>query len=254
MDQEVSKYLDRIQVQASQSVDLPSLAEPQLKHLEHVPFENLDVFHGRGVTVDQTTSVEKVLSGRGGWCFELNGAFAWLLSQLGFVVEMIACTVLIGDDPPDVPDHLALVVHMEGKRYLVDVGFGDSFVQPLDIESRDPAEGLNAGYRLSGESRLVLEHQTGRDTEWDQLYLLDLLPRHLDEFTPRSDYLQTEPGLKWTAAPFATRLLRNGRVTLLKDRLKMTTPVGVTEFPVTNEEWPVLLSQWFSIEDSLERH
>ncbi len=247
------QYLERIKFEGQPIPDVATASRLQLLHLEHVPFENLDVFHRRGVTVDQATSVQKLLGGRGGWCFELNGSFGWLLGQLGFVVDLVACTVLLGDTAVAGPDHLALILHIEDRRFLVDVGFGDSFTQPLDLDAEEAVSDLNGEYRFVRNGMVALEHRRGKDADWEALYRIDSTPRRIEDFNERSSFLQTEPGLKWTTAPFATRLLRNGRITLLSDRLKMATPMGMTEFPVTPEEWPVLLGQWFSIVDVLER-
>lgn len=249
----VESYLKRITFDGGLSETYDTLSALQANHLQYVPFENLDVFHRRGVTVGQATSVEKVVGGRGGWCFELNGAFAWLLTELGFEVDKVACTVMLGNSESEVPDHLALIVHIGDKRYLTDVGFGDSFVQPLDLDSDQPVEDLSGEYRLVGDQELMLESRQASGEAWKQSYRIDVTPRQLAEFASHSNYLQTEPGLKWTTRPFATRLLRNGRVTLLKDRLKMTSPGGTTEFLVSPEDWPVLLGQWFAIDDSLLR-
>ena len=95
-----------------------------------VPFENLDVFHRRGVQTGAEWSVPKIVArGRGGWCFELNGAFASLLEALGYQVTRFAATVLLptstGSGPSPIPTHLTLQVDLD-RPYLVDVGFGDS--------------------------------------------------------------------------------------------------------------------------------
>jgi N-hydroxyarylamine O-acetyltransferase len=101
-----------------------------------VPFENLDVFHRRGVSTDIEHSLAKILAGgRGGWCFELNGAFGWLLREIGFTADYVSCRVL-GDDGWGPPlDHLALVVHLEGRRVFADVGFGDCCIVPIPLEN-----------------------------------------------------------------------------------------------------------------------
>ena len=60
----------------------------------------------------------------GGWCFQLNGLFHWLLTELGFNVVMTGSSV--GRDNGEwgnVKDHMALIAKIDGKRYLVDIGF-----------------------------------------------------------------------------------------------------------------------------------
>ena len=91
------QYLERLGVER-RAPSLEFLSELQASHLIHVPFENLDVFHRRGVSTEAEVSVEKVIGGRGGWCFELNGAFGWLLNEIGFDAEYVSCRVLDDDE------------------------------------------------------------------------------------------------------------------------------------------------------------
>lgn len=133
--QHVDPYMDRLGVDAVGRVpDLVLLTELQRSHLVAVPFENLDVYHRRPVRTDVSWSVPKITRhGRGGWCFELNGAFGWLLRQLGFRVDYVSCRVR-GDDGwgPDL-DHCALLVHLDDTRWFVDVGFGDCCMVPIPL-------------------------------------------------------------------------------------------------------------------------
>ena len=124
----VDAYLERIGAERPDVLDLDALARLQHAHLVAVPFENLDVFHRVPVSVDQDVVLAKIVGGRGGWCFENNGAFAWLLEQLGFRVMRIGAAVL-ADGPNTVIDHHTIEVQLD-TAYLVDVGFGDSFSSP----------------------------------------------------------------------------------------------------------------------------
>ena len=93
---DVPGYLERLGYDGVPSLDLPSLTRLQQLHMTAVPFENLDIALGDGVALDAATAVDKIVEGgRGGWCFEVNGAFAALLEALGFRV-----TSLGGSGPP----------------------------------------------------------------------------------------------------------------------------------------------------------
>ena len=100
-----------------------------------VPFENLDVFARTGVRVGRDWSIPKIVERhRGGWCFELNGAFSALLDALGFAVTLHSGQVDTGGGAlGPALDHLVLVITLDGRRFLVDVGFGDSALAPLDL-------------------------------------------------------------------------------------------------------------------------
>jgi hypothetical protein len=73
----VDDYLARIGVTRPASADLQALRDLQLAHLLAVPFENLSIHLGEPIILDQAALVTKVTRmHRGGFCYELNGAFA----------------------------------------------------------------------------------------------------------------------------------------------------------------------------------
>ena len=244
---EVDACLARLGIDGAVPVSPEGLEQLQRAHLTHVPFENLYVFHRRGVGTGTDWSVPKiVVEGRGGWCYEVNGAFAALLAALGFDVKWLGATVLLGD-PSIVPDHLAVEVALE-RPYLVDVGFGDSFIRPLPLDRRGPHDGGTGMYRFvfdDDSTTLVFEGPSGDEPQ----YRFGPRPFSAADFDEPSQRLQTEPGLQWTEGPFATRLLEGGpdRVTLLSDRIKFRRSGTWTEEPVSADEWDAMLDQWFGM-------
>lgn len=118
-------------------------------HLLTVPFENLDQHShpgddvpgaasgARGIprrpiedlpSLDVRRSLRKICErNRGGFCYELNLSFAWLLRSLGFTVRLAAADV---GCTQAIPAHVVLLVDgllrggEEETPVLVDVGFG----------------------------------------------------------------------------------------------------------------------------------
>lgn len=250
------RYLARIGLPGIDHVPrLDTLATLQLSHLVAVPFENLDVYHRRGVRTDVAWSYAKIVERRrGGWCFELNGAFGWLLEQLGYRVDRVSCQVW-GDDGWGPPlDHLALVVHLDGERWLVDVGFGDCCLSPIRLaDAVTDARPRPVRCAVDDETFVTSERQL--DGSWVEQLRGSLVPRVLEDFEPRSHYLQTEVGLSWTQKPFATRArdATGSRVTLRRHVLRTRTGAGEYEDrPVDTEEWSALLAQHFGLTDELD--
>ena len=61
----------------------------------------------------------------GGWCFELNGIFHWLLSEVGFNVDITGSSTRTATGTwRNAKDHMILIVHIDNRAYLSDVGFG----------------------------------------------------------------------------------------------------------------------------------
>src|SRR5690349_2964425 len=98
MPMNVATYLKRINYQGSTEPTLETLSALHEAHLLAVPFENLDIHCGREIVLDDERLYAKVVDGRrGGFCYELNGAFAALLSRLGFRVQKLAAGVARAD-------------------------------------------------------------------------------------------------------------------------------------------------------------
>ena len=248
---DVGAYLERIGFDGSPSVDLATLAELQRRHMTTVPFENLDIALGTGdgerVTVDADVNVDKIVGrSRGGWCFELNGAFALLLEAIGFPVIRLGAAVLLGG-PSKLIDHVALEV-MLGEPYLVDVGFGDSFITPIALNRTGPQDGGTGTFELIGSPQGTTLTKHVDDIPAAQ-YRFKRVAHTMDQFGPASAALQVDPDKHWRAKPFATRLLDGGpdRVTLTGDRLKIVRDGETAEHPVANDDWDHTLKEWFGI-------
>ncbi|MGD8485739.1 MAG: arylamine N-acetyltransferase [Chloroflexota bacterium] len=242
-------YLARIGIDEPVARTVDGLERLQRAHLTRVPFDNLDVFAGREVRTDIGWSIPKIVDrGRGGWCYELNGAFAWLLGELGFVVKQLGATVLLTTSEPMERGHLTLEVALE-RPYLADVGFGDSFIRPLPLDDPGPHDGGTGSYRFEfagEETTLVFDGPDGPEPQ----YRFGSGAFGADDFVEQSEHKRTDPQQKWRQKPFATRLLDGGpdRVTLLHDRLKLRRNGEWSERPVEpGDEWRRLLRQWFDM-------
>lgn len=243
----LSRYLDRIGADVPASIDLASLTSLIRAHLQAVPFENLDVFHLRPVQTSLDWSVPKIVDRRrGGWCFEVNGAFGALLRSLGFEVRYLGAAVLL-DGPNSTLDHLCLEVRLD-QPYLVDVGFGDTFISPLELNSNDEQAGGNGTYQFIASpigttlARIV-------DGVPEANYRFKRVSHELSDFDPASASLAGDPEGHFRRGPIATRLLdaEGSRVTLSTRRLVVKEPDG-TERSATDvgaDDWWATATQWF---------
>jgi N-hydroxyarylamine O-acetyltransferase len=158
----VPAYLERIGYHGPLSPTAETLRRLHVAHLFAVPFENLSIRWGEPIVLDDEALFEKVVTRRrGGFCYELNGLFAALLRALGFEVTMLSAGVgrSAGEFSPDY-DHMALLVTLED-RWLADVGFGDSFREPLRLDERGEQGEGGLAYRVeeAGDGRLILSRR-----------------------------------------------------------------------------------------------
>jgi N-hydroxyarylamine O-acetyltransferase len=236
-------------------------------HQRTVPFENIDIVRLRQpIALDSERLYEKIIEQRrGGFCYELNGLFAWLLAALGYNVTLGYGVWPIDDDRWTVPfDHLMLVVERPGARvpFLVDVGFGAEspvVAVPLDerMEKRIDHPALRAyrAWRIGEEpDRWRIEAQSA-EGDWTMIYEVDLTPRTLADYVARCEYMQTSPDSHFTHNLICSRATEQGRVTIGGGRFILTVDGERTERPLDGlDDELALLREWFAIELDPERY
>jgi len=216
-----------------------------------VPFENLDIHLGKPIVPDTRLFYRKIVEEkRGGYCYELNGCFAWLLRQLGFKVAMLSARVARkGSGFTPEFDHMTLLVASE-RRLLADVGFGDSFTEPKPIDSESDRIDHGFYYRIEkrGGGR-TLSRRTGRRSRWQIQYAFSVKPRRLSDFAARNLFQQRSPRSHFTQQRLISKLTSSGRVTLTDSKLITTGNRKRIERRVENrDEFDSLLSKYFQIE------
>jgi len=220
-------------------LDGGALARLHRAHLLAVPFENLAVHLGEPIVLDVPALVTKLVDRhRGGFCYELNGAFAALLRTLGADVRHVAARVHTGDGAFSPPfDHLALVVRTPAGDgpWLVDVGFGDHSVHPLRLDDRGEQHDAGGVFRLVDVEDGDVEVRRDGAPQ----YRVELRPRRLTDFGPTSWYQQTSPASHFTRSLVCSRLTDDGRVTLSGSRL-VTTVAGARSERVLESDGAVL--------------
>jgi N-hydroxyarylamine O-acetyltransferase len=233
MDQQrADAYLERIGAGRPERPDATALADLQLRHLRSVPFENLDIHLGRPVVLTEEALVEKIVdSGRGGFCYEVNGAFGALLSALGFEVTLLAARVFAADGLGIPFDHLALRVDLD-EPWLVDVGFGRFAEQPLRLDARDEQQDPGGRFRFVERDFGDLDVLQDDNPQ----YRLESRPRVLADFTAGAWYHQTSPASHFTRSTVCTGLTATGRVTLSGRTLVRTVGGERSEETITADD------------------
>lgn len=244
----IKSYLDRIDYRGSAAQpDADLLRDLHRAHMFSVPFENLDIGLSRTIVCDETRFLQKVVDERrGGFCYELNGAFAALLRALGFDVTTLSARVsrADGSEGPEF-DHMALLVNLD-QPWLADVGFGDSFVEPLRIEIGREQEQFGRSFRiLQDESRYRYEARV--DGAWKPQYSFGLEPRRLGEFAGMCHYHQTSRDSHFTQNSICSLATPEGRITLARDKLIETHKNAREQRHISVDERAELLRDRFGI-------
>lgn len=110
---DVGKYLARIDYKGPTEPSLDVLQQLCICHLNNVPFDTLDMFGGERKVLDLETIYTNIVERmRGGYCYENNGLLYWLLTEMGFRVDMLQARAWVKEQSRYDPmfDHMLLQV------------------------------------------------------------------------------------------------------------------------------------------------
>jgi N-hydroxyarylamine O-acetyltransferase len=249
----IETYLKRIVYDRPAQPDIESLFGLHRTHLLTVPFENLDIHLGKPIHLTQQALWDKiVIRRRGGFCYELNGMFAWLLENIGFEVTYLNGRVYndAGKRGREF-DHLTLLVKIpnEESNWLVDVGFGDSFFEPLNFDYRGRQEQGPRAYQIDSVEGGIDLLQEGFDGNWKPQYFFDLQARNFPtDYEPTCKYHQTSPKSSFTRGPIISLATPDGRITLDSKYLIVTSNGKRIRRKLSGEvDYQELLKYYFGI-------
>jgi N-hydroxyarylamine O-acetyltransferase len=247
---DVSKYLERIKFSDKARVDDQTLRNIHQHHVLWVPFENLDIHYKRPFDLNPSNVYDKVVNNfRGGFCYELNYLFSMLLDTIGFSTRIISAKVIDSSGNPGPPfDHMCIHVKTD-KEYIADVGFGDLFLQPLELREGIQNDGRSY-FRIekdhSEEYSLMMSYD-GSDFQKKYIFTLHEVP--LDNFIQPCVDKQTNPESYFVKNTICTRATESGRITLFNDRLIMRSMSDKNEISILSDiDLRVQLKKHFNIE------
>lgn len=154
---DLESYLHRIGYEGALTPNGQTLRLLHRAHIATIPFENLDVILGRGISVELADIQTKlVYRRRGGYCYEHNLLFAAVLQRIGYRVTRVLARTGDPTVQPRPRSHLVLLVTSDDGRWLADVGFGSGLLDPLEL--------AEASAVRQGEWTVQL--MRGADNEW----------------------------------------------------------------------------------------
>jgi N-hydroxyarylamine O-acetyltransferase len=247
---DLHSYLNRIGIKEIREPSPEFLAELQMRHLLSIPFEDLDIPDRKRIELDLNKIYNKIiLSGRGGFCYELNGLFHWLLTSLGFKADMLSARVFNSQKNGFGPeyDHMALLVHLD-KDYLADVGFGDSFRSPVEMPDGE-TEDISGFYKIYQKDEINFDLKKKSENGWELQYSFSTIPRVLSDYNEMCAFQQDDPSSHFRTRMLCTIATETGRITVSNNSLIITEKGNKSkkEFE-TEEEFHLLLKQYFGIE------
>lgn len=201
MTTDVSAYFARVGYPGDGTPTLDTLHALHAAHNRSIPFENLDPVLGIPV-VDLSAAAltdKLVHHRRGGYCYEQNGLFGYVLEALGFGVERLAGRVIWMSEPgAPLPamTHNVLAVTVPGTdgRFLCDVGFGgQTLSSPIRLAAGPVQQTRHEPYRLVDIGRDTYRLEAFVREQWQPLYIFTTEPRPQIDLEVGSWYVSTYP-------------------------------------------------------------
>ena len=248
---DLDRYLFRLGInRSSLEVGENALRLLQHRHLLSIPFENLDIHRKKPIALDTGRFYNKiVVNERGGFCYELNGLFNELLTDLGFKTRIVSARVFDGHGnfSPEY-DHLAIVVTLNGHDWLADVGFGEFAAQPLKVEIGTEQIDETGVFVIRGREDDYLEVAKKTVDGWRPEYIFKPAERDLNEFIPLCDFQQFSPDSHFFKGKICSIMTEDGRKTLSSDKFIVTRNGDREETLVaSNDDFDAILLREFKI-------
>ncbi|MGO9482928.1 MAG: arylamine N-acetyltransferase family protein [Candidatus Kryptoniota bacterium] len=241
---DVNRYMERLGIvedmahwRESFVPDLEHLRLLQRKHIFEVPFENIDIYYGIPVEYSVEAFYKKIVTrNRGGYCYELNGLFYWLLTSLGYGTTLISGLVMGKKEYITEFEHMAIIVDVDGSKWLVDVGFGDSSWIPVRLVPGKIQNDNLSGSQYAGRDYRIIEDiiVDGKNCmsfeKWNKgtqsfvtLYSFTLERRAIDYFMLMHEYQEMVPTAYYKENLLCSLPTRKGRISVINNRLIETT-------------------------------
>ncbi|KAB5518846.1 hypothetical protein GE09DRAFT_977942 [Coniochaeta sp. 2T2.1] len=244
-EDQLDQYLDHIgyprSAHSHAENSLAFLAELQKRNLARVPFESVSLHYSRHrlLSLDPEDLYGKIVkNSRGGYCMEVNAFFGTVLRSLGFTLISVGARVN-GRTGYKGWDHMVNIVTIDGKSYLVDVGYGSNgpyhpipLVPDIEFEGIYPARGRLEYKRLSQHTdpkqrAWVLSTRQTDDADWKEEYAFVEIEFFPSDFEVMNLNTMTSPKSFFVQTVLATKILLNeqtgtpeGLLILNKDYVK----------------------------------
>jgi N-hydroxyarylamine O-acetyltransferase len=239
----LTNLLRRIGLDPAPAADVAGLCAAHRAYLEHVTYEDIAVQLRESGPLDEAALIARVLSGRGGYCFELNTVLAALLRGLGFDVSYHE-GVVGGAGPTN---HMVLIVDVGGERWIADAGLGEGFLDPVPLrEGRHPGRGpFSWSLALEPEGTWWLGQH-----EWGSVSGFRMQPEEcrLDAFAPHHHRLSTDPASSFVQTLVVQKPYDDRIVTLRSRTLSRRGPSVDEKLVLGRDEFGDALRDVFGIE------
>lgn len=246
---DLDPYFERVGLGSTPAANLDGLEQIQRAQLRSMPFESFDLHLDRDIALGTPALFDKLVARRrGGYCFELNGLLAQVLTRLGFRVQPHLARVMFGREVPTPLTHQVVLVHADRADWLVDAGFGGPGLRaPLRMQAGHEASQDRERFRLRDDAvwGMVLEKHV--EDRWTGMYAIEARPAWPQDIEMGNFYMSHHPASYFRLNRVAALQTASGRITLLNRTLRIEDAGGSIESTVSDDAYLTTLRSRFGI-------
>jgi len=211
----VDEYIERIRLSRWPRPNEAGLRALHRAQFFTIPFENLDIQLGRSIPLGPEMLIDKLIQRpRGGYCFELNGLMGLALEAFGFECRPLLARVHL-ESPPSGRTHQVNLVNLDGRPWVMDVGFGGGGPRaPLRLEDGAVEEDAGFSYRIVSREPWGFMMQTREGGTWKDSYSLDMSLATPADIRVGNHFTSTSPDSPFTRARIVSLPVSRGRISL----------------------------------------
>ncbi|MGX0332475.1 arylamine N-acetyltransferase family protein [Staphylococcus cohnii] len=221
------------------------------RYVLNVPFENINVQNGQPIALDNPSMIDKIVNEhRGGYCYEQNRLFCAFLTSKGYNVYMVSATIYNGSGWAMEGSHMALIVTLNQKKYLVDVGYADIPKAAMPITNDEEiVYDVNSEFKVSKVSDHTFEMKKKVDHKWQTQYQFEYEPKVLADFEQGIAFNQNNEASIFVQQLLISKATTFGRVTMSNNHLTITDHGQKEKKNITSGNYKYFLYRYFGIKD-----
>ena len=235
----VQLYFNRIGLDSdigNLTLDYELLKQIQYAHVTHIPYENLDILDNIPLNLDNEALFEKIIvNQRGGYCFEINSLYNWLLREIGFNTTSYMARYLRGENDIPMRRHRVIIVELEDKRIMCDAGIGDRAPRyPLILEERLIQAQFGETYKFVKDEFygwLILDYHKG---EWGSFFAFTEEVQVDKDYVMPSFFCEKHPDSPFNTKNIIAIKTADGRKTISDMAFRIFSGDNVSETEITD--------------------
>ena len=253
---------DSFRIRIGFPIDRPITLENMNTLLEQtaatIPFENLCTLSGDLNELSEGHLVEKIIKrNEGGLCYDLNGILYLFLKENGLYVQLVRGAVYVpdaGSFSPTGRTHVAIILTEEGRKYLVDTGFGGNLpLRPVPLDASEISSPTGEFRVKKADSEFgdyVLEMKLKyKDSDWRIGYAFDSREpvENVSDLSESKKIITEHPQSAFNKKPLLTRVTASGSMVLTETSFTQWTEDGVKKEVIDSERFKELAKEFYNI-------